>query len=122
MIWDPPKFNNDTYLMEIKPMVANSSGFFIVKCENSDWNLTMTCLIPMTAFSNNSLNPGTEIVMAYRLRNSFGWSLDTEITLSSSENAPRVVKEPTEVVEIYMGDKTSSTSIHIKWTPFRSLI
>ena len=102
-------------------MVANSSGNFTTKCDNSDWDVTMTCLIPMTALSR-SLNPGTEIKMAYQLRSYYGWSSDTEITLSSSENAPRVVKEPADLVDIYRGDKTSRTSIHIKWLPFDSIL
>jgi hypothetical protein len=78
----------------------------------------MTCLIKMTTLSS-SLDAGTEIKIAYQLRSYYGWSSNTEITYS--ENATRVVKEPAELVDIYMGEKTSTTSIHIKWLPFSSI-
>jgi hypothetical protein len=53
----------------------------------------------MTALTR-SLNLGTEIKMAYQLRSYYGWSNESEITLSSPENALRAVKEPAELVDI----------------------
>ena len=80
----------------------------------------MSCLIPMRIFSK-SLNPGTEITLKYKLRNQFGWSIESPSS-SSSENSPSVIKEPAELIDIGRGDNTSTTSIHLEWLPFKALI
>lgn len=121
MSWDPPKFNIALCLLDIMPIIVNYKA---TNCENSNWNVTRTCLIPMTTFNSHFI-PGTKIMLEYRLMNQFGWShflfINSNV-FSSSDNAPVVVREPMEVVDIYMGEKTSNSSIHVKWLSFKSLL
>ena len=67
------------------------------------------------------MNPGTEITLKYKLKNQFGWSIESPPSLSS-EKSPSVIKEPAELIYIGRGDKTSTTSIHLEWLPYRSIM
>jgi hypothetical protein len=110
-----PKYLNDVALREIAVEVwkvvyqANFSfrTGISIKCENLNWNTSMYCLIPMLTVTNFAFPFFNDTIwFYYRLRNVHGWRSTETLALG-------LITKPQEIIDIWQGKMTSTTSIHV---------